>query len=307
MRNGLFIISTIFILISITVSIGITLPKTKTQQHIKIENPSPVTNFSLSTAFEHLMYSYASYCTEVELSNWTCPYCTLNGYLQPLRVTQYLVNNSTNTFGYIGVTGDNQTVVVTFRGTQFSSLENWITNLNFPKSQPYPSFSGALVHEGFYEAYRSVSSQLQVGIIQAQKECPQCQKLIITGHSLGGALAILCALDVYESGYSQLPLEMYTFGNPRVGNVAFIEYFEQIVLQSIHRLVNDRDIVPHLPPIDLNFYHLPIEVWFNNASAPLQYKICNNSGEDPSCSDSLDVALNIEQHLDYMGINKDLC
>eukprot|EP01132_Coremiostelium_polycephalum_P008237 gene8237-10125_t len=264
--------------------------------------------FSLATAYKHLTYSYSAYCDTDQLLNWTCPYCSYNNYSTPVQVTSLLQYDPTNTFGFLGFSPDDQTIILAFRGTEGTSLENWITNLNFPKTEPYPGkFPGALVHSGFYQAYNHVKAQVESGLQNVTKLCPTCTKFIITGHSLGGALAILAATDIYDSGLSTLPVEIYTFGAPRVGNVAFVEYFETTVIQSVWRLVNNRDIVPHLPPMDLNFYHLPVEVWFNSTADPLQYVICDPTGEDPNCSDSLLVALNIPEHLDYLNIDKSQC
>lgn len=46
---------------------------------------------------------------------------------------------------------------------------------------------------------------------------------MVTGHSLGGALAILAAADIKSVGHKVD--EVYTFGQPRVGNVAFSKWY----------------------------------------------------------------------------------
>ncbi|KAF2070719.1 hypothetical protein CYY_007961 [Polysphondylium violaceum] len=297
--SSLSVLFIVFLFVTLTISINVPI-----QPELNVPVPKP---FSLDTAFSHLLYSYATYCSPLKVVNWTCEYCSFKEINPQLKVTAILENVSTNTFGFIGYSQLNQTIVMAFRGTQMASLQNWITNLNFPKTEPYPKFPSALVHSGFLSAYQGVKSQVESGLNYTQELCPSCDRLIITGHSLGGALAILAATDVYESGLTTLPLEMYTFGSPRLGNVAFAEYFETTISKNLYRLVNDHDLVPHLPPMDLNFHHLPIEVWFNTTSVPLDYYVCNSSGEDPNCSDSLTVALNIPQHLDYLGIEKALC
>lgn len=48
----------------------------------------------------------------------------------------------------------------------------------------------------------------------------------MTGHSLGGALATFCALDLEEIYGS---LNLYAFGCPRVGNDAFAKYQEKMI------------------------------------------------------------------------------
>lgn len=102
-----------------------------------------------------------------------------------------------------------------------------------------------------------------------------------------------------------------TFGQPRVGNAAFASYFSKHVRHTI-RVTNGHDIVPHLPPYysyfpHKTYHHFPREVWIHNSrvSNTLVYmveKICDESGEDPSCSRSV-TGNSIMDHLTYMGVN----
>ena len=66
----------------------------------------------------------------------------------------------------------------------------------------------------------------------------------ITGHSLGGAMANLLALEIVRK--FNLISELYTFGAPRLGNISFINYFSKLI-SNAKRIVHNRDIVPHLP------------------------------------------------------------
>ncbi|KAM9994567.1 hypothetical protein ACTFIZ_007726 [Dictyostelium cf. discoideum] len=276
------------------------------RQH-PIKSAPPEAPFSMETAFQLLMYSYSTYCEPDQITNWNCPYCAYNSSVVPLSMVQLIDHDPTQTFGYIGVTADKESIVISFRGTNMESLENWITNLNFAKTEPYPAFPGALVHAGFNRAYQSVRPIVHQLLNSTFQACPTCNKLIMTGHSLGGALSVLSALDIYESSLTTMPLILYTYGSPRIGDVAFVEYFESTIMQNYIRIVNDHDLVPHLPAMAWNFYHLPQEIWFNNKSDVTQHVICNESGEDENCSDSIKIALNIPEHLEYFGINKNQC
>jgi triacylglycerol lipase len=64
-----------------------------------------------------------------------------------------------------------------------------------------------------------------------------------TGHSLGGALANLYAIDLVKAGYE---VNMYNFGQPRVGNKAYAAYASGL-LKEQYRHTNYKDIVPHVP------------------------------------------------------------
>ena len=80
-----------------------------------------------------------------------------------------------------------------------------------------------------------------------------------TGHSLGGALAQLTAMELVHSGYS---VSMINFGQPRVGESNYAA-FSNTKLPNQYRVVHNKDMVPHNPTSTwpLNFYHTRYEEW----------------------------------------------
>ena len=69
----------------------------------------------------------------------------------------------------------------------------------------------------------------------------------VTGHSLGGALAVLAASDLKMAGKNIL--HFYTFGAPRVGDPKFVQWFDaKFGSQFKGRITHSHDPVPHLPP-----------------------------------------------------------
>jgi hypothetical protein len=62
--------------------------------------------------------------------------------------------------------------------------------------------------------------------------------------------------------------------------------------------VHESDVVPHVPPMMFGFWHVPMEEWLHKDDII----DCNDSGEDPSCSDSVSVP-SVSDHLTYMGYN----
>ena len=95
-------------------------------------------------------------------------------------------------------------------------------------------------------------------------------QVLITGHSLGAALAVLCAMDLhYAHG---LPMAtLYTFGKPRVGNVAFAKWYDTSPFVS-WRVTHWRDPVPHLPMQSLGFQHDALESFYTEDSKT--YRVC---------------------------------
>lgn len=83
-------------------------------------------------------------------------------------------------------------MVITFRGSV--DLTNWLSNLNTATTS-YSGCSSCNVHIGFYNAYKDVAPLVR-NLAQRLLSQFKDAKLIITGHSLGGALAVFCALDL---------------------------------------------------------------------------------------------------------------
>jgi triacylglycerol lipase len=107
----------------------------------------------------------------------------------------------------------------------------------------------AEVHKGFLEDFESLHADLFHAIrnILARKSKPFVP-IFVTGHSLGGGLAILCALEFVRQHLNVVGV--YTFGQPRVGNHAFAKlyaYRPNVLDHLTFRVVNENDIVPRVP------------------------------------------------------------
>jgi triacylglycerol lipase len=138
-------------------------------------------------------------------------------------------------------------VIIAFRGTQ--EPKDWLTDAGFDfRNTPHGK-----VHKGFDDALESVWNQ----IVQTLEKIHQYgQPLWITGHSLGGALAVLAAarlvLDIDQNIYKSVH-GLYTFGQPRVGDRTFVKTLDEEIKPRYFRFVNDNDIVPRVP-VRLNQY-----------------------------------------------------
>eukprot|EP00898_Chlorokybus_atmophyticus_P002450 jgi/Chlat1/3205/Chrsp22S03485 len=111
-----------------------------------------------------------------------------------------------------------------------------------------PSGSVKKVHTGFYSCWRSVACQVVSLVEKARSGGSAGKRLLICGHSLGGALAMLCAYDMTTVlGLAPADVTVYTFGSPRLGNHAFAVNYESKVPRTF-RVVLVRDMVAKLPP-----------------------------------------------------------
>jgi hypothetical protein len=137
------------------------------------------------------------------------------------------------------------------------------------------------VHSGFLHAYDSVRPDIYKIIDTVLKKEPKGEWTVITtGHSLGGALATLCAFDIalrkrwtgnnYDdddnsSSNDKPALKMYNYGSPRVGNKEFAEQFDAAVPDA-WRIVNGNDVVCGVPRL-LGYCHVGHEVRLGTAAA----------------------------------------
>ena len=160
-------------------------------------------------------------------------------------MTARFENKGTDTQGVFGTAFD-KSFVVAFRGSEETGIADWITDLKFVQQVfPYDTSKNkeVKVHYGFIEAYKSVRE----AVLNEVKKTP-LKRIICTGHSLGGALATLCALDV-KYNLPDKEIACYTFGSPKVGNAAFVASYQKRVPNTF-RFVNGIDRVPTLPPGD---------------------------------------------------------
>lgn len=130
---------------------------------------------------------------------------------------------------------NSEVTVVAFRGTD--STADWLSNLRI-KSRRVPDFGGSL-HSGFLNAYDVVAPIVDLAVQRSEG-----RKLWFTGHSLGGALAVIAALTHRESTITGL----MTFGQPRLLGRRTSKFMDSEFGKKYNRFINRNDIVTRVPP-----------------------------------------------------------
>jgi hypothetical protein len=138
----------------------------------------------------------------------------------------------TRTRGFVGVCDTH--AVLAFRGSDPVTLPTWVTDV-VVKLVERADYQGR-VHLGFSSALKRTWGKIE-RILEAAGERP----LFLTGHSMGGALAVLTACRLARAG--RPPVAVYTFGAPRVGDRAFCAGYRV----PTYRIVNRLDLVPEIP------------------------------------------------------------
>jgi hypothetical protein len=137
---------------------------------------------------------------------------------------------------------------IAFRGSQ--DIEDWqmdfkINKLIVPFDRD-PKIKKDKLHQGFLTCYMSIRDKIFDKIKSSGKKI-----IIITGHSLGAALATICSLDV-KYNFSSLDVTQYSFGTPNVGNSDYAKGYNKHMTQS-YFIRNSNDIVTFVPPRILGY------------------------------------------------------
>jgi pimeloyl-ACP methyl ester carboxylesterase len=194
--------------------------------------------------------------------------------------------------GYIAIDEGNKTldkeprIIVAFRGTY--SIANTVYDLS-TIPQEYVSYpdddngsnpnatkcENCAVHMGFYASWKNTRNVILPVIEEISLAYPH-HKLVLVGHSLGGAVAALAAMELLARGYDPT---ITTFGEPRVGNQGLVDFIDaQFGLDpnsttdasdwKFRRVTHMADPVPHLPLEEWGYVPHGGEIFISKSDLP---------------------------------------
>lgn len=185
------------------------------------------------------LFSEAAYLAPIDAES---PFGDL-GFPNPVAIV------SGSMIGYVATADD--VTVIAFRGTDGAEVDDWLANIGRSAlNTPH----GA-IHKGFQTAYLSLKPQLTAALSKHKS-----RHLWVTGHSLGGALALCCAYDLEETENLRID-GLMTFGQPMVARKDLARYLDEHFRGRYAHLVNGADVVPRVPP---SHSHCGSLVWFTD-------------------------------------------
>lgn len=150
-------------------------------------------------------------------------------------------------------------MVIAFRGTEVTDFGDLKRDVDIRK---VPGPLAAQFHKGFFEAFENVWGEENDSgsMVRFVKDRLATASVFLTGHSLGAAMATVCAARVIGerliNDFQATLKGLYTFGSPRVGDSWLRKNLEPFMQDRIHRFVNNNDIVTEVPLRKHGFVHV---------------------------------------------------
>ncbi|KAJ4891416.1 hypothetical protein Rs2_31164 [Raphanus sativus] len=208
-----------------------------------------------------------------------------------IRPIQNPANKGARWIGYVAVSSDDSVkrlgrrdVVVTFRGTVTNPewLANFMSSLTPARFHPHNLRPDVKVESGFLSLYTSDESESKFRVESCRQQLlseisrlmnkhkGEDMSITLAGHSMGSSLAHLLAYDIVELGLNKkigeidVPVTVFSFAGPRVGNLEFKKRCEELGVKVL-RITNVNDPITKLPGVLFNenfrvlggFYELP--------------------------------------------------
>ncbi|KAG9304083.1 hypothetical protein G9A89_005993 [Geosiphon pyriformis] len=227
---------------------------------------------------------------------------TSNSFITKLKHYVFLANEANcGTFGdwafspevrgfILIIESTSQIIIGLRRHKPLMGVEDWPWKNNPMESIGKNSPGDVLVHAEIFKLYSMAKSRLLSNV----KEMVAISKhrnfeIVLIGEGIGGAYASLAALDIHKIAPAN-PIKVFTFGQPRLGNLAFAKYINSFSpALRVYRVTHYKDNVPLIPTSDEGYHHCDQEIWITgtNSRNPLAFQcISINDVENQECINS---------------------
>ncbi|KAG4441432.1 hypothetical protein IFR05_003119 [Cadophora sp. M221] len=214
-----------------------------------------------------------------------------------------IYNKDTDILAWIMRDDISREIILAFRGTNPSGTQNQKANANTTLGNfvSLLSCAGCKVHGGYYASWLSVVEEVE-SKVKTQMEAASDYGLVVTGHSLGGAMATIAAAQLSMTYQN---LTVFSLGEPRTGNAAFASFIDTRFktnspeTTTSHRSVHENDPVTQNPSMALGYMHHGLEVWNRDPTGVNTSYFCG--GETMLCSGSQGNSTVKNAHGTYWG------
>jgi hypothetical protein len=127
-----------------------------------------------------------------------------------------------------------------------------------------PPLRGARVHQAWLATFAPLKDEIESFFNGLALSNRSELEIYVTGHGVGSCLAVFCVLHLKRTWETQIDfpffnLKMYNFGSPKIGNKAFVEYYNQQMKGFSYRVQNMLDGLTYAPAVKAPFpYNLQL-------------------------------------------------
>ncbi|KAK7053536.1 lipase-3 domain-containing protein [Favolaschia claudopus] len=214
-----------------------------------------------STLLRPAQFARVAYCASATITSWSCglPCDELKG----ITFLQSGGDEGLVPLYFIAHDANDESIVVAHQGTDASNILSILNDAQFGlvplNASRFPETAGQniTVHDGFQKTFERTADGLLAGVM-AGLTSTGVKKVVVTGHSLGAALATMTGAMIKNAVDPSVKVSVTGFGLPRGGNKAWADFLDDQV--GVTYVSNQNDPVPTVPPKFLGFQHSSGEI-----------------------------------------------
>lgn len=212
-------------------------------------------------------------------------------------------SSATNIKGFVALNPAKSLIIVAFAGSG-NTIRNWLANFSFVQiAYTLAGCTSCTVHSGFAKGWEERRTVILNAVMAAKAANPD-YTVVVTGHSIGGAVGTLAGAELRSLGINA---DVYSYGSPRVGNAAFASF---VTAQEAvnYRMTHENDPVPQIPPSLVGYEHTSPEYWLTNGTATTDvYEkedvvVCDGVGSDGCNAGTGLIPISGDAHNHYLGV-----
>ncbi|PVH73391.1 lipase-like protein [Cadophora sp. DSE1049] len=209
----------------------------------------------------------------------------------------------TNIKGFVALNPAKSLIIVAFAGSG-NTIRNWLANFSFVQiAYKLVGCTACTVHSGFAKGWEERRTVILNAVTAAKAAHPD-YKVVVIGHSIGGAVGTLAGAEMRSMG---IDADVYSYGSPRVGNTAFASF---VTAQEgvNYRMTHENDPVPQIPPSWIGYEHTSPEYWLTNGTATTDvYEmenvvVCEGLGNVGCNAGTGLIPISGDAHNHYLGV-----
>ncbi|KAJ7822824.1 alpha/beta-hydrolase [Mycena olivaceomarginata] len=275
--------------------------------------PTPMSLATVNaTLLRPAQFARAAYCSGASLKSWSCglPCDTLKG----VTFLQSGGDQGLVPFYFIAHDAADQSLVVAHEGTHPENILSLLNDAEFAlvnvDTARFPQAAGKSnikVHSGMQSTFQRTADGLLAGV-QAGLQNFGVKKVVVTGHSLGAALATMTGAMIKSAVDPSVEVVVTTFGLPRSGNEAWADFLDSNV--GVTFVTNQNDPVPTVPPLPFGYTHSAGEVHIVDGSQTNIVSCPGHDNEHCAAGNSLlhvSLANHFGPYFDDITFGSDVC